>query len=117
MTLAFCWDDSRIMGSCGWAWCETIGLVLRCWSFEMNDWLRLAVQRTVVKRALKFAFVVGIILITINHGHAIVHGQVTSGRVWQMGLTVLVPYVVSTLSSVGATREMARREQVGERSA
>jgi len=83
----------------------------------MDEWLRLAVQPTVMRRALKFAFVVGAVLITINHGYAILHGQVTSGRVWQMCLTVLVPYTVSTLSSVGAMREMARRERVGERSA
>jgi hypothetical protein len=71
---------------------------------------KLAIQRSVVKRALKFACVVGVVLITINHGYAIVHGQVTSGRVWQMCLTVLVPYTVSTLSSVGAMREMERKE-------
>ena len=83
----------------------------------MDEWLRLAVRPNVVKRALKFACVVGLVLITINHGYAILHGQVSSGRVLQMCLTVLVPYTVSTLSSVGAMREMARREQVGERSA
>ena len=83
----------------------------------MNEWFKLAVQPTVVRRALKFAFVVGMVLITINHGYAIVHGQVTAGRVLQMGLTVLVPYTVSTLSSVAAMREMARRQPVGERSA
>ncbi len=74
-------------------------------------------SKAVMKRALKFAFVVGMILITINHGYAIVHGQVTSGRVLQMCLTVLVPYTVSTLSSVGAMREMARKGRVGERAA
>jgi len=83
----------------------------------MDEWLRLAVRPNVVKRALKFACVVGIILITINHGYAIVHGQVTHGRILQMCLTVLVPYTVSTLSSVGAMREMARTDQVGARSA
>jgi len=83
----------------------------------MADWLKLAVQPNVVRRALKFALVVGAILITINHGYAIVHGQVTSGRILQMGLTVLVTYTVSTLSSVAAMREMARRRPVGERSA
>jgi hypothetical protein len=77
----------------------------------MSDWLKLAVAPTVVRRALKFAAVVGAILITINHGDAIVRGQMTRGRILQMCLTVLVPYVVSTLSSVGAMREMARRQQ------
>jgi hypothetical protein len=75
----------------------------------MSEWLKLAMQPSVVRRALKFAVVVGAILITINHGHAIVSGQVTRGRVLQMCLTVLVPYVVSTLSSVGAIRQMTRQ--------
>ena len=83
----------------------------------MNEWARLVVKPSVIRRALKFAVVVGAILITINHGYAIVHGQVTSGRVLQMCLTVLVPYVVSTLSSVGAVLESRRREEAGERSA
>jgi len=80
----------------------------------MDEWLRLAVQPTVMRRALKFAFVVGAVLITINHGYAILHGQVTCGRVWQMCLTVLVPYTVSTLSSVGAMKEMERRKITGQ---
>ena len=83
----------------------------------MDEWLRLAVRPSVMRRAVKFACVVGLILITINHGYAIVRGEVTAGRILQMGLTVLVPYTVSTLSSVGAMREMARRERVGERTA
>ena len=83
----------------------------------MNAWFRLAVQPNVVKRALKFAFVVGMVLISINHGYAILHGQITQGRILQMCQTVLVPYTVSTLSSVGAMREMARTQPLGERSA
>ena len=80
----------------------------------MSDWLKLAMRPTVVKRALKFAAVVGAILITINHGDAIVHAQVTRLRIVQMCLTVLVPYIVSTLSSVGAMRELARPQQATE---
>ena len=59
-----------------------------------------------VKRALKYAVVVGAILITINHGDAILRGDLPAARLFRMGLTVLVPYVVSTLSSVGAMREI-----------
>ncbi len=80
----------------------------------MADWLRLAIQPTVVRRALKFACVVGCVLISINHGPAIVRGEVTAERILQMCLTVLVPYTVSTLSSVGAMREMERRRSTGE---
>ncbi len=67
--------------------------------------LQLALQPSVVKRALKYAVVVGIILILINHGDAILEGDVTHAQLFKMALTVLVPYVVSTLSSVGALRE------------
>jgi len=72
----------------------------------MKEWFQLAFQPSVVKRALKYALIVGFILIIINHGGAILSGQVTRGRLFQMLLTLMVPYVVSTLSSVGALLEM-----------
>jgi hypothetical protein len=53
-------------------------------------------------RGLKYALVVGSILIIITHGNAIAGGTVDSTRVVQMMLTLLVPYCVSTASSVGA---------------
>lgn len=56
-------------------------------------------------RGLKYGAVVGSILILINHGNAIVEGTVDSTRIVQMILTVLVPYCVSTASSVGAVME------------
>lgn len=62
----------------------------------------LACQGPVVRRGLKFALVVGAILIAINHGDAIVRGQLTRTNYLKMTLTVIVPYVVSVLSSVGA---------------
>ena len=67
----------------------------------MKKSLQLALQPSVVKRALKYAVVVGIVLILINHGDAILKGEVTHARLFKMALTVLVPYVVSTLSSLG----------------
>ena len=75
----------------------------------MKEWFQLAFQRSVVKRALKYAVIVGCILIAINHGDAVLRGQVTSGRLLKMLLTVTVPYVVSTLSSVGALLETRRK--------
>ena len=74
----------------------------------MKEALQIALQPSTVKRALKYAVIVGLILITINHGDALLHGELTRGRLFKMALTVLVPYVVSTLSSVGALREQAR---------
>ena len=72
----------------------------------MKEWFQLAFRFSVVKRALKYALIVGLILIVINHGDAILAGQLSWGRLLKMLLTVMVPYVVSTLSSVGALLEM-----------
>jgi len=55
-----------------------------------------------------YAMIVGAILITINHGDAIVRGELDGTRVLKMLLTIVVPYVVSTLSSVGALRGQQR---------
>ncbi|MCH7885527.1 MAG: nitrate/nitrite transporter NrtS, partial [Planctomycetes bacterium] len=70
--------------------------------FNRKGWLDLAFQRSVVRRSLAFAIVVGAILILINHGEAILQGEVGMDLAIRMGLTVFVPYVVSTPSSVGA---------------
>jgi len=72
----------------------------------MKESLRLAFQPSVVKRALKYAVVVGLVLISINHGDAILQGHITHARMFKMALTIIVPYIVSTLSSVGALREL-----------
>jgi len=78
----------------------------------VQEWLSVACQRSVVLRACKYAVVVGAVLITINHGDALLAGDVDLRRLLKMGLTVGVPYVVSTLSSVGATLALRR---AGER--
>jgi uncharacterized SAM-binding protein YcdF (DUF218 family) len=75
------------------------------------SWVRLAFARPVVRRAVKYAVIVGAILIAINHGDAILRGDLPAGRLARMLLTVAVPYVVSTLSSVEATRH--RRAEAG----
>jgi hypothetical protein len=71
--------------------------------------LALAFERSVVRRALLYALVVGAILIAINHGDALLRGELGTARMLRMGLTVLVPYCVSTLSSVGALAALERR--------
>lgn len=70
-----------------------------------REWFRVACSPSIVKRGLKYGAVVGSILIIINHGNAIVAGTVDTTRVLQMLLTLLVPYCVSTASSVGAVME------------
>jgi len=69
-----------------------------------RTWFQLARSPTVIRRGIGYAVVVGAILIAINHGQALLDGAFTVSRAWRMGLTVVVPYVVSTLSSVGAMR-------------
>lgn len=79
---------------------------------EPNEsWLAAAIQPSVVRRVIAYAIVVGTILVAINHGDAILAGDVNGARLAKMGLTVMVPYCVSTLSSVGAIRAMRRASE------
>lgn len=73
----------------------------------VRDWLALATEGPVVRRGLRYAVVVGAVLISINHGDALVRGDLEPVRLLKMGLTVMVPYLVSTFSSVGALRQRA----------
>ncbi len=74
----------------------------------MSRWISVASEPRIVRRALGYALVVGSILIAINHGDALLQGELGSDRLLKMGLTVTVPYLVSTFSSVGAIRDLRR---------
>lgn len=74
------------------------------------SWLRLAIHPATVRRAFLTALIVGFVLIAINDGAAILSGDLTKARIIQMCLTVLVPYIVSTVSSVSTRRELAARQ-------
>ena len=76
----------------------------------MTPWLAIATERSIVLRALRVAAVVGSILILINHGDALLHGDLSAGRTWRILLTLLVPYCVSTYSSVAALRDRSNVE-------
>ena len=65
-------------------------------------WCTLVCKGSVVRRGLKFAVVVGAILIAINHGDIILRRELRLSNYIKMGLTVVVPYMVSVFSSVGA---------------
>ena len=71
----------------------------------MNEWLQIACSQPVVRRATKYAVGVGALLILINHGDALLEGDISLVRVLRMALTVTVPYMVSTASQVGAILE------------
>ena len=74
---------------------------------SLKEWSRLAAHPATVKRAFITALIVGFVLMAINDGPAILSGHLSRARVLQMCLTVLVPYVVSTVSSVSTRRELA----------
>lgn len=75
------------------------------------EWLRLATSPSIVRRASAVAVVVGTVLVAINHGDAILRGDFSLGRAVRVVLTVLIPYCVSTYSSVGAIRAQRCREK------
>lgn len=68
----------------------------------------LAFQRPVVRRALLMAAIVGPVLALINHGDKLLAGTLTPTDLFKITLTVVVPYSVSTISSVLAIREQRR---------
>lgn len=65
-----------------------------------KTFFRVAFQWAVIRRSLIIAAVVGVILVAINHGSCIVAGEFCSRCAVQSGLTLLVPYCVSTVSCV-----------------
>lgn len=75
---------------------------------SVGTWLRIAVRRSVVLRATRMALVVGAILIAINQGDALLAGEVSARTVVKLILTPLVPYLVSTFSSVAALAQLER---------
>ncbi len=85
----------------------------------MKVWLTLCFSKPVIKRAVRIFLIVGAIL--INHGNAILKGKIDLTRSPQMGFTVMVPYVASTVSSVSTLMSIqggiARNEEAASRSA
>lgn len=71
----------------------------------LKSWFQIARRPSIVRRAIKVSVVVGTLLVLINHLPAFLHGDVTSFRLFQIGLTYVVPYCVATWSSVSALIE------------
>ncbi|MDQ2997789.1 MAG: nitrate/nitrite transporter NrtS [Chloroflexota bacterium] len=58
----------------------------------MQQWLQIARERAVVRRAGTSVVVVGALLITINHGDALLADDISYNRLLKIVLTILVPY-------------------------
>jgi hypothetical protein len=78
------------------------------------QWLKLAMLRDVVRRAARTAVIVGSILTGINHGDEIVSGTLTRNGILQICLTIMVPYIVSTTSSVATLKGLTRPTEPAE---
>ncbi len=61
--------------------------------------LRTALRREIVRRAIFTSLVVGTILAAINHGLEIVKLDIDADRLLRICLTYLVPYCVATYSA------------------
>lgn len=67
---------------------------------KILHWFSLAVEIKTLKRSIKVAVIVGTILMLINHGDIILYGDIEVHHMLKIILTYLVPYLVSTYSSV-----------------
>lgn len=74
---------------------------------RVREYFGLACHPAVVRRAFGTAAIVGTVLIGINHGDALLAGELDATRWWKIGLTIVVPYAVSTASSVSALRSVS----------
>lgn len=72
----------------------------------MSRYLETCLRPAVVRTALKVALLVGTLLAVINHGPALVNLSLTTQAMFQILLTYLVPYGVSTYSSVKFIRRL-----------
>ncbi len=64
------------------------------------SWLAVAMEHKIIKRSLIIAALVGTILTLINHGDTIISGNLETAHIVKIILTYVVPYAVSTYSSV-----------------
>lgn len=70
---------------------------------------RIATEKSVVKRATRIGLIVGNVIALINHGDRMIQGTMDGLAWFKCVLTFLVPYSVSTYSSVMAVRDRMQR--------
>jgi hypothetical protein len=66
---------------------------------SLSVFVRTALRREIVRRAVFTSLVVGTILAAINHGLEILRLEIDADRLCPIGLTYLVPYCVATYSA------------------
>ena len=81
---------------------------------NLQRWFQVARSPSIIRRAIKVSIVVGTLLVFINHVPALWSGDYNRFRVFQIGLTYVVPYCVATWSSVAALLEKEKSAQSTE---
>jgi class 3 adenylate cyclase len=76
---------------------------------RIRGWFLIASERSVSRRALLTSVAVGLILTAINHWADLRGGGLRLALWWKIALTFLVPYIVSTVSSVSAISNQRAR--------
>jgi hypothetical protein len=71
---------------------------------DVKESLTYAFRPATVWRALRVSAVVGTLLAVINHYDEWIGGDTTTINLFQIGLTYLVPYLVSTHGQVHGSR-------------
>lgn len=74
----------------------------------LAEWLAGCISKPVIRKAVLSSLIVGTILVAINHGDALLHGQIDGMRLFRIVLTMIVPYEVSTVSSVSTIINIRR---------
>ena len=69
-----------------------------------DGWIEVALRPEILKRGIKVGLLVGTVLALINHGEKILTMTMDLESLVQVGLTYLVPFGVSTWSSVQTAR-------------
>ncbi len=72
----------------------------------MRLFIKHACDPVCIKRSIKVALVVGTVLLIINHYDELIHGTLNATNIFQIGLTYLVPYFVSTFGSAMQARHI-----------
>jgi len=73
-----------------------------------SNFLKLALSKKVRKRAMRVSVLVGSILVLINHADSIYNGSLKPTNLLQILATYIVPYLVSTYSSVSALKDQEK---------
>ena len=74
--------------------------------YTVRDIVNTARSPAIFQRSVKVALLVGTVLMFINHGDALLSGNLDQYSIIKILLTYLVPYLVSTQAGVAATLEL-----------